>query len=136
MAEGSSVGLRYGRRLLNVACRTVHLLAFAVLLGGHLWGVEASRVRPAFWLAIPSGLALAALEIAADRHWIVEARGLLVALKVGLVALALLVEELRVVLLLVVAVIASIGAHMPRWFRHATVLPVRRRPPAGRTEAR
>jgi hypothetical protein len=119
-----------GRRLLNVACRTVHLLAFAVLLGGHLWGVEAPRVRPALWLAVGSGLALAALEIAADRRWLVEVRGLLVALKLGLVLLLVPLWEGRVAILLVIAVIASVNAHMPRWFRHAPVL--RARGPSGR----
>jgi hypothetical protein len=110
-------------RLLNVACRTVHIVAFAVLFGGHVWGVEADRLHHAFWATVGSGLALVACEVAADRRWLREVRGAMVLVKLGLLLLVPLAWAHRVALLTAVALIAAVGAHLPGRFRHAHVLP-------------
>ena len=50
-------------RALNVALRTLHLMAFGTLLGGHVWDVAAERLYPMLWLTILSGAALMGLEL-------------------------------------------------------------------------
>jgi hypothetical protein len=105
-------------RLLNVGCRTVHLIGFALVVGGAAWGVDAARLAPALWLTLGSGAALLGLELAAG-SWVLEARGLLITAKLGLLLLLPWAGEWRVALLLAVAVLASVGAHAPRWIRHA-----------------
>ena len=75
-------------RLLNVGCRTVHLVAVSTLVGGTLWGVDAERLGPSLWLAVGSGLGLVALESQTHPWWLVEGRGLAVIGKLGLLALA------------------------------------------------
>jgi hypothetical protein len=109
-------------RLLNVACRTIHIVAFAALLGGHLWGVEPDRLRAPLWGTAVSGVALVAVEVVADRRWLLEVRGAMVLLKLGLLLLVPIAWEHRVALLVAVAVVAAVGSHLPGRFRHASVI--------------
>ncbi|MBI4611671.1 MAG: hypothetical protein HY726_22000 [Candidatus Rokubacteria bacterium] len=111
-------------RLLNVVCRTVHLAAFGLVLGGHAWGIEADRLLPPLWITIGSGVALMALELLASAHWLLEGRGLMVLLKLGLLLLVPLAWEHRLPILLAVVAVASVGSHMPARFRHASLLSV------------
>ena len=80
-------------RAWNVGLRTLHLMAFGVLLGGHFWGVQADLLYPSLAITVASGAALMGLELYQSAHW----------------------------LFLVVAV-ASVGAHMPARYRHYSVL--------------
>ena len=108
-------------RGLNVACRTVHLTAFGLLLGGHAWAVVPDRLLGALWVTIASGLALVALECAAGFHWFIEGRGVLVLVKLGLLLAVPLAWEHRLWILIAVVVVASVGSHMPSRFRHVPV---------------
>lgn len=107
-------------RLLNVACRTAHLLAVAWLVGGAAWGVAAERLGPALWWTTGTGVVLVALEVAAAGvRWLMEVRGLTVLLKLALLGALPWAGEARVAVLVAVVVLASAGAHAPRWLRHA-----------------
>lgn len=129
-------------RLLNVLCRTVHLAAFGLLLGGHAWGVEGDRLLPALWLTAGSGVALMVVESLTSARWLLEGRGALLLLKLALLLLVPFAWEHRVAILIAVIVVASVGSHMPRRFRHASLRaiwadlrrsagPARRSPPPG-----
>ncbi len=109
-------------RLLNISCRTVHLAGFSLLLGGHAWGVEADRLLPALWVTIVGGLALMVLESHASARWLFEGRGLMVLFKLGLLLVVPFAWEHRLLILLAVVAIASVGSHMPARFRHASLL--------------
>ena len=111
-------------RLLNVGCRTGHLVGVALLVGGVAWNVEPGRLAPALWLTVGSGAALLGLEVATGGAWLLEARGLLITSKLGLLLLLPWAEQWQAELLIAVIVIASVGAHAPRWIRHAS--PARR----------
>jgi len=108
-------------RLLNVACRTLHLVGVSLLVGGAIWDVDWARLQSALWITLASGLALLLLEVVADQSWLSQGRGLAAALKLGPLCLIPFVPDRRASLLLAVVVIASIGSHMPRWFRHAVL---------------
>ena len=108
-------------RALNVACRTVHIAGFGLLLGGHAWAVEPGRLLGALWLTVASGLALVALECGASLRWLIEGRGVLVLVKLGLLLAVPFAWEQRLWLLLAVVVVASVGSHMPSRFRHVPV---------------
>lgn len=101
----------------------MHLGAFAVLVGGHVWHVEPARLVPALWATIASGAMLLAAEWIGAPRWLVEVRGALTLLKLVLLAAVPLLWQHRVPLLLAVIVVASVGAHLPRRFRHASLLP-------------
>ncbi len=110
-----------GVRLVNVGCRTVHLVGVSLLVGGAVWEVDWPRLLPALWLTLGSGLGLLLLEVAADPRWLGEGRGLAALLKLGPLSLIPFVPDRRGSLLLAAVVIGSVGAHMPRWFRHAAL---------------
>jgi hypothetical protein len=107
-----------GHRALGVAFRTAHLATFGILLGGHVFGVESARLIPFLVGTAVSGVLLVALEVASTGDWLLEGRGLVVATKLGLLAMIPWLPAQRVPLLLLVVVVASVGAHMPGRFRH------------------
>ena len=112
-----------GARALSIAFRTLHMIGFAVLLGGHAFAVDAERLWPSLWLTILSGLGLIALEMyAAGLYWLFLGKGIMVLVKLALLLLIPLFWESRVLLLLLVVVIGSVSSHMPARFRHYSLL--------------
>ncbi|MCC7133859.1 MAG: hypothetical protein IT352_14460 [Gemmatimonadales bacterium] len=118
----------------SIALRTMHLVAISMVLGGYYWGVDPVRLRPALALAAVSGLGLAGLEMYKTMHWLALGKGLFVLAKLGLLAALPLAGVAAVPLLLVVVVLASVGAHMPSRYRHYSILlgrPLRSAPKPG-----
>jgi len=111
-----------GQRWLNVALRTLHLLVFGALLGGHVFAVDAARLVPFLVATILTGAALMLLELAQTVHWLFMGKGVAVAAKLLLLLLVPLFWEQRVPLLLLVVVVASVAAHMPSRLRHYSLL--------------
>jgi hypothetical protein len=112
-----------GSRVMSIALRTLHLAAFGMLLGGHAFGLDADRLLPYLWVTIVSGLGLIALEIyAVGLYWLVLGKGIMVLVKLALLLLIPFFWETRVLLLLLVVAIASIGSHMPARCRHYSLL--------------
>jgi len=109
-------------RAWNVGLRTLHLMAFGVLLGGHFWDVQAELLLPALAMTVASGAALMGLELYKSFYWLFLGKGLMVLAKLVLLLSVLLFWEARVPLLFAVVALASIGAHMPARFRYYSVL--------------
>ncbi len=109
-------------RWWNITARTVHIAAIGVLLGGHVFDVTAERLVPALGVAILSGLALMAIEIYPSAHWTHQVCALTVYVKVILLCSVPFAWAWRVPILLLVVAIASIGSHMPRKYRHYSII--------------
>ena len=109
-------------RAWNVGLRTLHLMAFGVLLGGHFWDVQAELLLPALAMTVASGAALMGLELYKSFYWLFLGKGLVVLAKLVLLLSVPLFWEARVPLLFAVVVLASIGAHMPARYRHYSIL--------------
>ncbi len=109
-------------RALRTGLRTAHILGFAALYGGHVYGVDADRLRPALAAAIATGAALTAFEIAQSRLWLVQVRGAATGIKLVLVCAVAVFWEWRVVLLTVVIVIGAVTSHMPGRYRYYSLL--------------
>jgi hypothetical protein len=105
-------------RWWNIAARTVHLAATGTLLGGHVFGVPADRLWPYLWVAIATGVVLTAIELYPTGHWLHQGCAVAVYLKLAVLCLIPWWWDARVVLLIVVLAIASVGAHAPRTLRH------------------
>lgn len=116
-------------RLLNVVCRSVHLVAVSIVLGATVWGVGNERLGLAILSALVSGLALLALEAGNGDRWLTEGRALAVAIKLALLAMLPWVPSHRAALLVIVMLVASVGSHMPSGLRHACVVARRRAAP-------
>lgn len=111
-----------GVRGIRTALRTAHIIAFAALFGGHVFGVPAERLVAALWATLGTGTSLVALEIYHTPVWAVQLRGLATFLKCLLVALVAVWWDSRVVLLAATIVIGSVSSHMPGRFRYYSVL--------------
>jgi hypothetical protein len=110
------------KRALNIALRTLHIAAMGVLLGGHAFDVAPERLHVSLWLVLGTGVAMTVVEAAPRWTWFHELRGVMTLVKVALMCAVLLVWEHRLILLLVVVVLGSVASHMPRRFRHYSLL--------------
>lgn len=117
-------------RVLGIALRTAHLIAFGTLLGGHVFAVDPPRLVPFLIATITTGGGLMALELASTCAWLFTGAGLAVLVKLALLLAVLAFWEQRVTFLVLVVVVASVGAHMPSRFRHRSFLPGRATTPS------
>ena len=113
-------------RAWNIVLRTAHIGVTGMLLGGHFFGIAAERLLPFLYLAILTGAALGAAELYPNWRGVFEIRSLVIESKVLLLCWIPLLWNYRVGILLIVLVMASAGSHMPRRFRHHSVLQHRR----------
>jgi hypothetical protein len=92
------------------------------LLGGHAFNVDPDRLLLALWLTIGTGVVLAALETKGKLSWFHEVRGVMNLVKLGLLLLVPLLWDYRLGILLTVVALGSVASHMPRTFRHYSLL--------------
>lgn len=111
-----------GVRALRTTLRTMHLIAFGALYGGHVYGVAAERLWPALIATIATGGTLMLMEIYRTSVWAVQLRGLATVLKILLVAAVALWWEARIVFLTLAIVVGGISSHMPGRYRYYSVL--------------
>jgi hypothetical protein len=109
-------------RALNIALRTAHICAMGILLGGHAFDIAPERLTVILWLTIGTGVALAAVESGARLLWFHQARGFMTMAKVALICAVPLAWNFRLPILLAVIVIGSVASHMPRRYRHYSVV--------------
>jgi hypothetical protein len=109
-------------RLLRTTLRTLHLIAFGALYGGHLYGVPPDRLEAALVATVASGGAFMALEIFRAPIWLFQVRGVATLAKIGLLATVAAVWELRIPLLTLVLIIGAVSSHMPGRWRYHSVL--------------
>ena len=112
-------------RTLNILCRTAHIATAGILLGGHAFNIPPGRLLPSLWLTIATGAGLGLLEAGPRLLWFHQGRGLMTLAKLGLLSAVPFLWDywhLRLAVLLVVVVIASVGSHMPARFRYYSVI--------------
>lgn len=108
-----------GTRALSITFRTLHLASFGILLGGHMFGIEAERLLSALYFTIGSGVGLLAAEIRATGFgWFCMGKGMQVLVKLAILLAVPFLWAYRVPLLLAIVVVASVGSHMPSRYRH------------------
>jgi len=120
-------------RAWYIALRTAHIAAMGMLLGGHAFDVPRDELLACLWLTIVSGVGLGVLEAGPGLLWFHQGRGLATLLKLGLLLAVPFLWghwHVRLVVLLVVVTVASVGSHMPARFRYYSVL-YRKVVPAG-----
>lgn len=109
-------------RAWNIAVRTAHIAVTSILVGGHAFDVPKPQLMVWLHLTIITGLLLAVIEAFPRWCWFYQGRGLFVLTKILLLALIPWAWDQRVLILLVVIVIASVGSHMPARFRYYSVI--------------
>ena len=111
-----------GMRWLTIGIRTAHIGVAAVFFGGCVFHVPFTQLGLWHHLTIATGSALLLLEWLHDPHWPHRGKGVLAILHIGLVALVHLAPGLMVPLLWGALISGCIGSHMPRRFRHWSLL--------------
>jgi hypothetical protein len=109
-------------RPIRTTLRTAHIAAFAVLYGGHWFGVAATQLAPALAATVATGGALVALEMYRTPVWPLQTRGIATFLKVALVALVGIAWSARLWLLTAALVLGAVSSHMPGRFRYYSLL--------------
>lgn len=114
MSLGSAIT---GRRSVEIAVRTAHIGAMALLVGGHHFSTASASLRPWHVLTAITGVALLATEASHSRHWAYQARGLLSMLHVGVVALIAVAPGAAGFAIAAALIIGSVASHLPRTVR-------------------
>ena len=109
-------------RGLRTGLRTAHVVAFAALYGGHVYGVAAERLLPALIATIATGGAFVALEVWSYPVWLVQIRGVATLVKLALVASVAALWDWRVFLLTLAIAIGVVNSHMPGRYRYYSLL--------------
>jgi len=116
-----------GERALKIAARSIHIAAMGLVLGGVAWAVPGHALDTALAVTIASGSVLMGVDLWKDGGYLVQGNGVAVLLKLALLALGLAFPAARLGCCLAATVVASVGSHMPRAWRHWSF--VRRRVP-------
>ena len=109
-------------RWVSIVVRTAHMGTAAMLFGLALVPGAAGDSRLWLHLAIATGDVLVVLELLQDRRWLHRGKGLLGILHIGLFVVWQLRAAWTVPLLWAILVVGSICSHMPRRYRHWSIL--------------
>jgi hypothetical protein len=109
-------------RLLQVALRTIHILAMALVLGGLPFGAGFPQLKVAILMTVASGAALFAIDLAKSPQVLLQGSGAAVLLKLALLGCGLLWPGQRLAWYLAATAVASVGSHMPGRWRHFSLL--------------
>ena len=107
-----------GARAWQVGARTAHLAAMALVVGGVAAGRSANELALPVALTVASGLALLGIDLYKSGAVLVEGAGLATLLKLALVAAGALLPPVRPEAYLAAVVVAAVGSHMPKTWRH------------------
>ena len=105
-------------RAVNIGLRTGHIAAVSVLVGGLVFEVEPDRLHLSLGLTIATGLGMVAVEAFTRPRWLLEGRGLMTMVKLGLLCTVPWAWDARVPILVMAITVASVGSHMPARFRY------------------
>jgi hypothetical protein len=119
--DGPPRNLKPGR-VLNILCRTAHIVVTAALFGGHVFDVARNQLNGWLYATILTGAVLIAIEAYPRWWWFCQGRGVAAMLKMLLLCLIPWLWDYRVPILVVVIIIASVGSHMPARFRYYSFL--------------
>jgi hypothetical protein len=111
-----------GVRLAQLAARTVHVVGMGLVLGGVACRVPGPSLAAPIALTVASGVALLALDLWKSCDVLHQGNGLALLLKLALLGLGLLLPAHRLAWYVAATAVASVGSHMPRTWRHWSLL--------------
>ena len=107
-----------GKRWVNIGLRTLHLVGTAGLGGAYLYQASPADWLPYLWLTVTTGMVMALLECWSNGIWLIQLRGLVIMLKLVLLALIGLTQGAELVLFLLVIGLSGVIAHAPGSVRY------------------
>jgi hypothetical protein len=109
-------------RALNITFRTLHIVVIAILVGGHAFGASAEQLRPFLYGAIATGIGMVGVDAYPSLEFLHQGWGLFLLFKLALLCVIPFAWKYRLPILIAVIIIGSVGSHMPRKFRHYSLI--------------
>jgi hypothetical protein len=112
-----------GLRATQIAARTVHIASMGLVLGGVAFHVPASATATPIAIAIASGTLLMAIDLWKSGAYFTQGNGVAVLLKLVLLGVGQwIIPGARLGCFLVATAVASVGSHMPKTWRHWSLI--------------
>jgi len=102
---------------LNIGLRSAHLVGVAGIGGGFLFDLAEARWLAYWHLTVATGVLLSLLYLWSTAAWLFQVKGLVVVIKLGLLAAARMWPSWRGELFVLVIVISGLVAHAPAYVR-------------------
>ena len=109
------------KRWTKISLRTLHLLAVAGVGGGVLFGLENDLWLTYWLLALVSGGLMMLIDIISNPVWIAQIRGLVILLKIVLLAFIGSSPGWDIVLLALIIIISAVISHAPSKLRYYSI---------------
>lgn len=109
-------------RWLNIVVRTAHIGAAAMLFACATGAISVQESSIWHYLIIATGDALVVMEWLHDRRWVHRGKGLLAILHLGLFIVIQFHPGWTVPLLWAILILGSVCSHMPRRYRHWSII--------------
>ena len=109
------------KRWTKISLRTLHLMSVAGVGGGILFGLDRELWVNYWWLALVSGSLMMLIDIISNPVWIVQARGLVIFLKLVLLVFLGGDPSNDGLVLMIIIVMSAVISHAPGKFRYYSV---------------
>ena len=109
------------KRWIKISLRTLHLLAIAGVGGGILFGLEKDLWLVYWWLAIASGGLMMLMDIISNPVWLVQVRGLVIVIKLMMLAFLGCYPAWDSYLLIFIIIISGVISHAPGKLRYYSI---------------
>jgi hypothetical protein len=100
-----------GRRWLKMGLRAGHIACAGILLGAYVFHVDPAQRDPWLWATILSGLALVALDVHESAAFLLQVRGVVVVMKIGLLGALHWMEGGQAWILGLIVVASVVSSH-------------------------
>ncbi|WP_299797463.1 hypothetical protein [uncultured Shewanella sp.] len=114
------------QRISKTSLRAFHILGITGAGGGILLGVAQTEWIHYWCIAMTTGSLLMLWEIVRDWRWLIQLKGVLTLVKLGLLALFIPFAHLKPELLITVLLLSVVVSHGPAGLRHFSVIHGRR----------
>lgn len=109
-------------RALDILLRTGHIGVTGILFGGFLFDVPFPKLHIWHGLTVATGCGLLTLELYHSLNWPHQVRGILGMLHMAPIIYIHFRPDLAVPLLCLILVFGCVGSHLPRKYRHWSVI--------------
>ncbi|SMY32316.1 hypothetical protein PMAL9190_00464 [Photobacterium malacitanum] len=109
------------QRLTKTAIRALHILGVAISSGGFIFHLEKGLWLNWWLLAMVSGLLMMAQEIYRSKLWLIQLKGVLTFIKLGLLTSIAVIPQLQPHIYIGVLLLSVFIAHGPAGLRHYSI---------------
>ncbi|PIW61800.1 hypothetical protein [Shewanella sp. CG12_big_fil_rev_8_21_14_0_65_47_15] len=110
------------QRLSKTILRALHILGVVGAGGGILLAIDKSLWLNYWYLAMATGSILMFWEIVRDWRWLIQLKGVLTLVKLGLLGLFVPLANFKPELLIVILFLSVIVSHGPAGLRHYSIV--------------